>query len=153
MYDKAHSNRDENTRQEDLLWRFFDGLYNQKARFQVEYVKEPRDIDEAVYQVVDFQETRNPPLYNEGNGDRRGKKHACAATYVSTEYEDSDYDGDNVEQRCKLMKNRVVRKAGNTVNSEIFARTLILRNFAYAKYAKFRENKTLAKWQNHSVVY
>ena len=39
-----------------------------------------------------------------------------------------------------------------TVNLEIFARTLFSRNFAYA-YAKFRENKTLAKWQNHSVVY
>ena len=37
-----------------------------------------------------------------------------------------------------------------TVNSEIFARTLFSRNLAYAK---FRKNKTLAKWQNHSVVY
>ena len=36
------------------------------------------------------------------------------------------------------------------VNSEISTRTLFLRNFAYAK---FRENKTLMKWQNHSVVY
>ena len=35
-----------------------------------------------------------------------------------------------------------------TVNSEIFARDLFSRNFA-----KFRENKTLAKWQNHSVVF
>ena len=43
-----------------------------------------------------------------------------------------------------------VRTPHNTVNSEIFARTLFSRNFAYAK---FRENKTLAKWQNHSVVY
>ena len=39
----------------------------------------------------------------------------------------------------------------NTVNSEIFARVLFSRNFAYA--AKFRENKTLAKWRNHSVIY
>ena len=38
----------------------------------------------------------------------------------------------------------------STVNSEIFARTLFSRNSAYAK---FHENKTLAKWQNHSVVY
>ena len=38
----------------------------------------------------------------------------------------------------------------STVNSEIFARTLFSRNFAYAKSC---ENKTLAKWQNHSVVY
>ena len=33
-----------------------------------------------------------------------------------------------------------------TVNLNIFARTLFSRNFAY-------ENKTLAKWQNNSVVY
>ena len=38
----------------------------------------------------------------------------------------------------------------HTVNSEIFATVLISRNFAYAK---FRGIKTLAKWQNHSVVY
>ena len=40
----------------------------------------------------------------------------------------------------------------NTVNTEIFARTLFSRNFAYAK---FRENKTreMAKSVNHSVVY
>ena len=38
----------------------------------------------------------------------------------------------------------------STVDSEIFARTLFSQNFAYAK---FRENKTLAKWQNYSVFY
>ena len=37
-----------------------------------------------------------------------------------------------------------------TVNSEIFARGLFSRNFAYAM---FRGNKTLARWQNHSVIY
>ena len=37
-----------------------------------------------------------------------------------------------------------------TVNSEIFAKLYFSRNFAYVK---FRENKTLAKWQNHSVIY
>ena len=38
----------------------------------------------------------------------------------------------------------------STVKSEIFARALFSRNLAYVK---FRENKTLAKWQNHSVDY
>ena len=38
----------------------------------------------------------------------------------------------------------------DTVKSEIFARVLCSRNFADAK---FREYKTRAKWQNHSVVY
>ena len=36
------------------------------------------------------------------------------------------------------------------MNSEIFTRVLFSRNFAYAK---FRENKILMKWRNHSVVY
>ena len=70
LYDKANANRDEETRREDLLRRFLDGLYDEKARFQVEYITEPSDIDEAVYQVVDFQETRHRPLMGDGNGDR-----------------------------------------------------------------------------------
>ena len=48
------------------------------------------------------------------------------------------------------MDGCLVQNTMNTVNSEIFARTLFSRNFAYAK---FRENKTLAKWQNHCFVY
>ena len=36
-----------------------------------------------------------------------------------------------------------------TVNSEIFASVLFSRNFAYAK---FRENKALLKWRNHSFT-
>ena len=38
LYDRAYSQRDSETRQEDLLRRFLDGLYDAKARFQVEYV-------------------------------------------------------------------------------------------------------------------
>ena len=39
----------------------------------------------------------------------------------------------------------------STGNSKIFAMVLISLNFAYA--AKFCENKTLAKWLEHSVIY
>ena len=42
------------------------------------------------------------------------------------------------------------RRSVHTVNSEIFARTLFSRDFAYAK---FRENKILAKGPNDSVIY
>ena len=38
----------------------------------------------------------------------------------------------------------------HTVDSEIFARVLFSRNFAYAK---FRENQTLANWGYDSVVF
>ena len=56
----------------------------------------------------------------------------------------------NIFQSCKILFIQQVYNIGDTVNSEIFARTLFSRNFAYAK---FRENKTLERWQNHSVVY
>ena len=48
-----------------------------------------------------------------------------------------------------LKMSYIIQKQ-STVNSEIFARILFSRNFAYAK---FRENKLLAKWRNHYVVY
>ena len=51
-------------------------------------------------------------------------------------------------QKAKDLKLRFLALL-NTESSEVFARVLFLRNFAYAK---FRENKILAKWQN-SVIY
>ena len=58
LYDKAHPRRPVQTRSEDLLRRFLDGLSDEQARFQVEFVKEPADVDAAVQEVVMFQETR-----------------------------------------------------------------------------------------------
>ena len=115
LYDKAHANRDEETRREDLLRKFLDGLYDEKARFQVEYVKEPRDIDEAVYQVVDFQETRHRPLMGDASSDRRGRKHARAVRYAQTEYEDSDDESDEaiqLDRKVKRKRSGRARKAG-----------------------------------------
>ena len=58
LYDKAFPSRDANTRAEDLLRRFLDGLTDEGARFHIEYIKDPADIDHAVYELVNFQETR-----------------------------------------------------------------------------------------------
>lgn len=58
LYDKAHKYRDTRTRGEDLLRKCFDGLNNQKAGFEVEYHKESTDIDEGVFHVVNYIETR-----------------------------------------------------------------------------------------------
>lgn len=57
LYDKAHPKRDSETREEDLLRRFLDGLADSDAQFHVEYVKEPENIDKAVLQAVNFEET------------------------------------------------------------------------------------------------
>lgn len=54
LYDKAHVNRDPESRKEDLLRRFFDGLLNERASFEVEFHKEPLNIDQAVFHVVHF---------------------------------------------------------------------------------------------------
>ena len=64
LYDKAYPNRDMNTRAEDLVRRFLDGITDEAARFHIEYIKEPIDIDHAVYEAVNFLETRR----------RQGKK-------------------------------------------------------------------------------
>lgn len=55
MYAKAqYPSRDENTKREYLLRKFFDGLNDEKIQFQVEYIKEPDNIDDGVFQVVNF---------------------------------------------------------------------------------------------------
>jgi hypothetical protein len=77
LYDKAYPNRDATTRGEDLLRRFLDGLAEDRARFQVEYVKDPQDIDEAVFEVVNFQETRN--RLTAGDVERKQRKAVRAA--------------------------------------------------------------------------
>lgn len=72
LYGKAYANRDSQTREEDLLRKFLNGLQDERARFHVEYIKEPANIDEAVYEVVNFREVHKRPFskdsyYNQGN--------------------------------------------------------------------------------------
>ena len=58
LYNKAYPNRDSVTKREDLLRRFLDGIFDNNASFQVEYVKQPTDINEAVFEMVTFQENK-----------------------------------------------------------------------------------------------
>ncbi len=74
LYDKAHAHRSLETRQEDLLRRFLDGLGDEKTRFHVEYIKEPNTIDEAVFEVINFQETRRKPNFKEAQYDYHHRK-------------------------------------------------------------------------------
>ena len=69
LYDKAHSGRSTQVRCEDLLRRFFDGLRDEEAKVQVEFVKTPPDIDSAVAEVVNFLVTRKcskPTSHSDG---------------------------------------------------------------------------------------
>ena len=71
LYDKAHGYRDRQTRNEDLVRRFLDGLRDDDIRFEVEYHKEPETIDEAVFHVVNFMQTRSRK-----DIDRRSRENA-----------------------------------------------------------------------------
>ena len=77
LYDKAHPQRVKATRREDLLRKFFDGLTDEEASFQVEYIKEPIDIDEAVFETVNYIEVHR----KEGRGDfeRKNRRPVRAA--------------------------------------------------------------------------
>ena len=77
LYDKAYPERNSETRTEDLLRRFLDGLNDEAARFHIEYVKDPVDIEMAVYEFVNFQETRKRQAKREG-------QHATHRTGSST---------------------------------------------------------------------
>ena len=90
LYSKAHQSRDARTRQEDLVRRFLDGLRDNDDRFEIEYNKEPEDIDEAVYHAVNFLQTRrrsNPDAF----ADKKFKKFARRAT------DEIVYDSDGEE--------------------------------------------------------
>ena len=72
LYDKAHPTRDAQTRKEDLVRRFLDGLRDDDIRCDVEYIKEPADIDEAVYHAVNLIQTKRST--HGPYSDRRMKK-------------------------------------------------------------------------------
>ena len=65
-----------------------------------------RNIDEAVYQVLDFQETRHRPLMTGNSSDRRGKKHVRSVSFAATNCEYSDDEGEEPEYKEK----RALRK-------------------------------------------
>lgn len=105
LYDKAHTHRDSITRKDDLLRRFLDGLTDEKTRFYVEFVKEPTDIDEAVYQVVCFQETKS-----------RSKDHnPMYSRQLRDEHSSSDNENDESIVRSVPLKNkhRLIQKSAD----------------------------------------
>ena len=109
LYDKGYAVRDRETRREDLLRRFLDGLNDDKARFQVEYVKEPRNIDEAVNHVVNFLATSRRATHGENRSDRYKHHHARAARYSSSE--------DSSDDEIDVKDDRAARAQGQTQKS------------------------------------
>ena len=95
LYAKAYEFRDEHTRQEDLVRRFLDGLRDSEARFEIEYNKEPDDIDEAVYHAVNFIQTRrrsSDDSYQDKKAKRYARRASCENDSPSEEIESEGED-------------------------------------------------------------
>ena len=91
LYDKAHKGRDIQTRQEDLVRRFLDGLRDDEVRCEVEYVKDPCDIDEAVFHVVNYIQTRKR-ISQSPYGEKKMKKFVRSAKNSKCEEGEGDSD-------------------------------------------------------------
>ena len=94
LYSKAYQQRDAKTRQEDLVRKFLDGLKDNDARFEIEYNKEPEDIDQAVYHAVNFIQTRRR---NQETFADKYKKFVRRATEEISYDTDEEYSSENEE--------------------------------------------------------
>ncbi|KAH3888476.1 hypothetical protein DPMN_012511 [Dreissena polymorpha] len=104
LYDRAHSGRDGRTRNEDLVRLFLDGLYDEEIRFEVEFNKEPRTIDEALYHAMTLIQIRN--MQRDARKSRGGVRRAV------DDDSDAEEGGDNL-RRCP-DETRQKRKASFT---------------------------------------
>ena len=82
LYDKAFPNRDQRTRREDMVSKFFEALADTTAKAQVQFVKNPKNIDDAVKYVVQYSET-----YKLRKSDARVR---ATKTEVDSEYDEQD---------------------------------------------------------------
>jgi len=112
LYNKAYPGRDQDTRKEDLLRRFLDGLLDERTRFHIEFVKEPDSIDQAVFEVVNFTETRRRPREKESGS--RYRPTRAVRSCVSSDSEDDgalvqpeDDESDSEPERVARVPSRV----------------------------------------------
>ena len=104
LYDKAFPERSADIRQVDLLQYFLNGLYDDKARQQVEFIKEPQTIDDAVRDVVTFQESKTST--------EKGRKSKNINLVRPDDIDDED-DDESVEQDSEKVCRMPTRGSNN----------------------------------------
>ena len=117
LYDRAHGYRDAATRQEDLVRRFLDGLWDEEARFEVEFHKEPTTIDEAVYFVVCFLQTKRRMGEKPLDGHRRPLREARSSSAEEEELEGNESIGRVPDKPRVTYKPRA--KGDNSMGSKL----------------------------------
>ena len=110
-----------------MLRQFLDGLNDEQARFQVEYIKDPVDIDHAVNDVH-FRETRRHTSPRNSYGEQRYSKSVRAIHDPYQEDSSTDSDSDAMERISRVptrnskaknvIKHPTVDKADTVPTSE-----------------------------------
>ena len=123
LYAKTYEFRDEQTRQEDLVRRFLDGLRDSGARFEIEYNKEPDNIGEAVYNAVNFIQTKHRSSSDDFT-DRKAKKYARRTNIEDDSFneDEENYTTDEEETRVYGISARTEQtqsKQTNTANRKV----------------------------------
>ena len=93
LYDKSYPGKNSEMRRQLLLQQFMNGLKDKKAKFAVEYYKEPTSIEDAVHHVVTYMETQQGPHFENGNSTRRSKKNV--RFHDTGYYADADISSDD----------------------------------------------------------
>lgn len=107
LYDKAFPNRSIEVRQEDLLRYFLDGLQDDQARQQIEFVKEPTSIDEAVKEVVIYQESKRRAELD------KGRRHKTINMVRPSDKDEMDEE-DSTEDRLSRVPIRDRQRQGTS---------------------------------------
>jgi len=114
LYDKAYPKRSSITRQEDLLQRFLEGVCEEKASQQIEYVKEPSNIDEAVVELVCYLTSRK-----RSSETAKRRAYRTRNPHVSDETEESDETDESDAALTDVRSNgKRVRRLASRVSKE-----------------------------------
>ena len=103
LHDKVYPNRDRKMRKEDLVSKFFEALADSTAKAQVQFIKDPHNIDEVVEYVVNYKDT-----YKSRQTDGR-----IRATKTATEIDES---GDEAPALREVVSDDPSHKKQKTEN-------------------------------------
>ena len=92
VYGKAYAQHDSASRDEDLLHRFLNGLMDQKACQQVEFVKDPANIDEALDEIVKYHDSLQSGQLQWDGSNKTFKAQAARVNDIPSN--DGDLDSD-----------------------------------------------------------
>ena len=111
VYGKAYPQHDSASRDEDLLHRFLTGLMDQKAHQQVEFVKDPANIDEALDEIVRYHESWQSGQPQWDGNNKTFKAWAAQVNYIPSS--DGELDSDEEGGEPNWLPEATFCSAGN----------------------------------------